>query len=63
MDKQPETRSDKLVLRLDKDEKSNRSQLRTWNRLRKSPSAMIGLTLIILLLLIALTANFIAPRK
>ena len=33
-----------------------------WLQLRKSPSALIGLTIIILLVLIALMANFIAPQ-
>lgn len=34
----------------------------TWARLRRSPSAMIGLVLIFLLLLTALTADFVAPQ-
>jgi peptide/nickel transport system permease protein len=34
----------------------------TWTRLRRSPGAMIGLTLIVLLLLVALTADFIASQ-
>lgn len=33
-----------------------------WARLRQSPGAMIGLALIVLLLLMALTADFIAPQ-
>jgi len=34
----------------------------TWTRLRRSPGAMIGVVLIVLLLLVALTADFIAPQ-
>jgi peptide/nickel transport system permease protein len=34
----------------------------TWSRLRRSPGAMIGLVLICLLLLTALTADVIAPQ-
>jgi peptide/nickel transport system permease protein len=37
-------------------------QVSTWARLRRSPGAMIGLVLIVLLLLTALTANLIAPQ-
>ncbi|MCK4741227.1 MAG: ABC transporter permease [Anaerolineales bacterium] len=37
-------------------------QVSLWARLRRSPSAMIGLSLILLLLLVALTADLIAPQ-
>ena len=37
-------------------------QVSTWARLRRSPGAMIGLVLIVLLLLMALTADFIASQ-
>jgi peptide/nickel transport system permease protein len=37
-------------------------QVSTWARLRRSPGAMIGLVLIVLLLLTALTADLIAPQ-
>jgi peptide/nickel transport system permease protein len=37
-------------------------QVSTWARLRRSPGAMIGLALIVLLLLTALTADLIAPQ-
>ncbi len=37
-------------------------QVSTWQRMRHSPGAMIGLALIVLLLLMALTANKIAPQ-
>jgi peptide/nickel transport system permease protein len=37
-------------------------QVSTWERMRHSPGAMIGLALIVLLLLMALTANKIAPQ-
>jgi len=37
-------------------------QISTWARLRRSPGAMIGLTLIVLLLLTALAADFIAAQ-
>jgi peptide/nickel transport system permease protein len=37
-------------------------QVSTWARLRRSPGAMIGLALILLLLLTALTADLIAPQ-
>jgi peptide/nickel transport system permease protein len=37
-------------------------QISTWARLRRSPGAMIGLTLIVLLLLTALAANVIAAQ-
>jgi peptide/nickel transport system permease protein len=39
-----------------------RRQISTWARLRRSPGAMIGLTLIVLLLLTALTADLIASQ-
>ena len=41
---------------------SVRNPMHRWLQLRKSPSALIGLTIIILLVLIALMANFIAPQ-
>jgi len=37
-------------------------QISTWARLRRSPGAMIGLTLIVLLLLTALAADFVAAQ-
>jgi peptide/nickel transport system permease protein len=37
-------------------------QVSTWARLRRSPGAMIGLVLIVLLLLVALTADLIASQ-
>ncbi len=37
-------------------------QVSTWGRLRRSPGAMIGLVLIVLLLFVALMADFIAPQ-
>jgi len=37
-------------------------QISTWARLRRSPGAMIGLTLIVLLLLTALAADFVAVQ-
>ncbi|MCK5318621.1 MAG: ABC transporter permease [Anaerolineales bacterium] len=37
-------------------------QISTWTRLRRSPGAMIGLGLILLLLLVALTADLIAVQ-
>lgn len=37
-------------------------QVSTWTRLRRSPGAMIGLTLIVLLLLIALAADLVAVQ-
>ena len=39
-----------------------RRRVSTWARLRKSPGAMMGLVLIVLLLLTALTADLIAPQ-
>ena len=39
-----------------------RRRVSTWARLRRSPGAMIGLVLIVLLLLTALTADLIAPQ-
>jgi peptide/nickel transport system permease protein len=36
--------------------------MQTWSRLRKSPSAVIGIIIILLLVLTALLANFIAPQ-
>jgi peptide/nickel transport system permease protein len=44
------------------EEPVRRGQLSTWARLRRSTGAMIGLVLIILLLLTALTADLIAPQ-
>lgn len=37
-------------------------QVSTWSRLRRSPGAMIGLVLIVLLLLMALTADYVASQ-
>lgn len=39
-----------------------RKQINTWARLRRSPGAMIGLTLIVLLLLTAALANILASQ-
>ncbi len=39
-----------------------RKQISTWARLRRSPGAMIGLTLIVLLLITAALANVLAPQ-
>jgi peptide/nickel transport system permease protein len=44
------------------EEQRRRRQISTWARLRRSPGAMIGLTLIAVLLLTALAANAIAPQ-
>jgi peptide/nickel transport system permease protein len=44
------------------EEPVRRGQVSTWARLRRSTGAMIGLVLIILLLLTALTADLIAPQ-
>jgi peptide/nickel transport system permease protein len=44
------------------DEPPRARQATTWARLRRSPGAMIGLVLIVLLLLTALTADLIAPQ-
>jgi peptide/nickel transport system permease protein len=44
------------------EEPFRRRRVSTWARLRKSPGAMIGLVLIALLLLTALTADLIAPQ-
>jgi peptide/nickel transport system permease protein len=62
MGKQSETRLEKLAIDVTENKQPGRIQMRTWSRLRKSPSAMIGLALIMALLLVALTANFIAPQ-
>ncbi|MDO9068891.1 MAG: hypothetical protein Q7W05_10610, partial [Deltaproteobacteria bacterium] len=43
-------------------ERRRRKGISTWARLRRSPSAMIGLALIGLLLLTALAANMIAVQ-
>ncbi len=43
-----------------KEEPRRRKQAGVWSRLRRSPGAMIGLVLVILLILMALTADFIA---
>jgi len=40
----------------------HKRQVSTWARLRRSPGAMIGLALIVLLVLTALTADLIAPQ-
>ena len=48
---------------LESEEKPRRGkQVSTWMRLRRSPGAMIGLTLIVLLLLIALAADLVAVQ-
>jgi len=44
------------------EEKRRRKQISIWARLRRSPGAMIGLTLIVLLLLTAALADVIAPQ-
>jgi peptide/nickel transport system permease protein len=62
MGEKPETRLENLALEVTEEDRGGRPPMRTWSRLRKSPSAMIGLTLIVFLLLIALTANYIAPQ-
>jgi peptide/nickel transport system permease protein len=62
MGKQLETPLEELTFEATETQEYSREQIRTWTRLRKSPSAMIGLTLILLLVLIALMANFVAPQ-
>jgi len=48
---------------LESEEEPHRGkQVSTWTRLRRSPGAMIGLTLIVLLLLIVLAADLIAVQ-
>jgi len=37
-------------------------EISTWTRLRRSPGAMIGLVLIVILILMALSADFITPQ-
>ena len=44
------------------DEPPRARRASVWARLRRSPSAMIGLVLVVLLLLTALTADLIAPQ-
>ncbi len=44
------------------EEPRRRRQVSTWTRLRRSPGAMIGVVLIVLLLLVALTADLIASQ-
>jgi peptide/nickel transport system permease protein len=44
------------------EEPFRRRRVSTWARLRRSPGAIIGLVLIVLLLLTALTADLIAPQ-
>ena len=44
------------------DESPRARRASVWARLRRSPSAMIGLVLVVLLLLTALTADLIAPQ-
>jgi peptide/nickel transport system permease protein len=62
MGKQLETPLEELTFEATETQEYSREQIRTWTRLRKSPSAMIGLTLILLLVFIALMANFVAPQ-
>ena len=61
MGKQPETPLGNLLEETEQQQYS-RKQIHTWTRLRKSPSAMIGLTIILLLVFIALMANYISPQ-
>nr|NIO70538.1 hypothetical protein [Anaerolineae bacterium] len=46
------------ALRLEEEPRRGK-RVSTWARLRRSPGAMIGLVLIVLLLLTALTADFV----
>jgi len=50
-----------LALRLEEQPRRGK-RAGTWARLRRSPGAMIGLALIVLLLLTVLTADYIAPQ-
>lgn len=53
----------KASVALGSEEEPHRSkQVSTWARLRRSPGAMIGLALIVLLLFLALTADYVAPQ-
>ena len=53
----------KASVALRPEEEPRRSkQVSTWARLRRSPGAMIGLALIVLLLLLALTADYVASQ-
>jgi peptide/nickel transport system permease protein len=53
----------KVLSAIESDEEPRRGkQVSTWTRLRRSPGAMIGLALIVLLLLVALTADLIASQ-
>jgi peptide/nickel transport system permease protein len=53
----------KVLSALGSEEEPRRGKrVSTWARLRRSPGAMIGLVLIVLLLLTALTADFIASQ-
>jgi len=45
-----------------KEEPHRKKPISTWTRLRRSPGAMIGLVLVVLLLLTVLTADLIAPQ-
>jgi len=62
MGKQPETPLGELAFEATEKQQDSRKQIHTWTRLGKSPSAMIGLTIILLLVLSALMANYIAPQ-
>jgi peptide/nickel transport system permease protein len=56
-------KSTKMTSTLESEERPIRwRQISTWTRLRRSPGAMIGLGLILLLLLVALTADLIAVQ-
>jgi len=53
----------KASVALGSEEEPRRSkQVSSWARLRRSPSAMIGLALIVLLLFLALTADYVASQ-
>lgn len=53
----------KVLSAFDFEEEPRRGRrVSTWTRLRRSPGAMIGLVLIVLLLLVALTADFVAVQ-
>jgi peptide/nickel transport system permease protein len=53
----------KVLSALEFEEEPHRGRrVSTWTRLRRSPGAMIGVVLIVLLLLVAVTTDFIAPQ-
>jgi peptide/nickel transport system permease protein len=65
MEETPETPKAESVFSLEEEAPEGTPRLKylnTWTRLRKSPGAMLGLCLIVLLLITASTADFIAPQ-